>query len=80
MSQMNNVGILHSVAYFSRKHFPAECNYKIYDKELLAVIRSAEKWRPHLEFMSHRIQVLSDHRNLEYVMITKLLIRPHAGW
>jgi hypothetical protein len=32
--------ILHLVAYFSRKHFPVEINYEIYDKELLAIIHT----------------------------------------
>ena len=38
LSQEDN-GILHPVAYFSRRIVPAECNYEIYDKELLAIIR-----------------------------------------
>ena len=37
LSQEHN-GILHPVAYFSKRMVPAECNYKIYDKELLAII------------------------------------------
>jgi len=32
-------GILHPVAFFSKKHSPAECNYEIYDKELMAIVR-----------------------------------------
>ena len=31
-------GKRHPVAYFSRKMTPAEQNYKIYDKELLAIV------------------------------------------
>ena len=30
--------ILHPVAYFSKRMVSAECNYEIYDKELLAII------------------------------------------
>ena len=37
LSQEDNE-ILHPVAYFSRRMVPAECNYEIYDKELLAII------------------------------------------
>ncbi|KAH0604494.1 uncharacterized protein H6S33_006871, partial [Morchella sextelata] len=37
LSQRDDEGILHPVAFFSKKHCPAECNYEIYDKELLAV-------------------------------------------
>ena len=43
LSQPDNNSILHPVAYFSRRMSPAECNYEIYDKELLAIIRCFEK-------------------------------------
>ena len=38
LSQKDDDEILHPVAYFSKQMVPAECNYKIYDKELLAII------------------------------------------
>jgi hypothetical protein len=38
LSQYNDDNILHPMAYFSKKHSPAECNYEIYDKELMAII------------------------------------------
>ncbi|KAH0604937.1 uncharacterized protein H6S33_004919 [Morchella sextelata] len=44
LSQSNDNGILQPVAYFSKKHSPAKCNYEIYDKELLVIIRSFEDW------------------------------------
>ena len=37
MSQNGEDGELHSVAFFSKNLNPAECNYEIYDKELLAI-------------------------------------------
>lgn len=48
LSQPDEEDVLHPVAYFSKKHSPAECNYEIYDKELLAIVRTFEEWRPHL--------------------------------
>jgi len=38
LSQPDENGILHPVAFFSKKHSLAECNYEIYDKELLAIV------------------------------------------
>ena len=36
------------VAFFSKSMAPAEMGYEIYDKEMLAVIRCLEEWRPQL--------------------------------
>ncbi|RAL60712.1 hypothetical protein DID88_009818 [Monilinia fructigena] len=49
LSQYDSDGLLRPVAYFSAKHSAAECNYEIYDKELLAIIKSMEEWRPELQ-------------------------------
>ena len=73
MSQYDTDGTLHPVAFFSKKHSPVECNYEIYDKELMAIIRCFEEWHAELELSPHLIRVLSDYKNLEYFMSTKLL-------
>jgi hypothetical protein len=41
LSQMHD-DVLRSVAYFFKKMNSAECNYMIYDKELLVIIKSFE--------------------------------------
>src|SRR5947209_14246966 len=46
----------------------------------MAIVRCFEEWRAELEFSPHPIQVLSDHKNLEYFMSTKLLSRRQARW
>ena len=73
LSQYDDDGVLHPVAFFSKKHSATECNYEIYDKELLAIIRCFEEWRPELEGTPSPVKVITDHRNLEYFMTTKLL-------
>lgn len=80
VSQYDDNGVLHPVAFFSKKHSTTECNYEIYDKELLAIIRCFEEWRPELEGTPSPIKVITDHRNLEYFMTTKLLNRRQARW
>jgi hypothetical protein len=75
LSQYNDEGILHPVIFFSEKYTPIESNYKIYNKELMAIIRAFEEWRPEREGTLYPIQVLSDYKNLEYFMSTKLLNR-----
>ena len=39
LMQYNWNGILHPYAFFLKKNDPAECNYKIYDKELLVIVK-----------------------------------------
>ena len=39
---------LHPVAFMSEKMSPAECNYGIDDKELLAIVVALEKWHIYL--------------------------------
>ena len=80
LSQHNNNGILHPVTFFSTKHSPAECNYEIYDKELMAIVQAIEHWRAELQSVENPIQVLSDHKNLEYFMTSKLLNRRQDRW
>ena len=41
-SQLGEDGLLYPVTFFSKNLNPAECNYEIYDKELLAIIRYFE--------------------------------------
>ena len=82
LSQKDDSDVLRPVAYFSKKMSPQECNYEIYDKELLAIVRAFEEWRPELATTDPKevVQVLSDHRSLEYFMTTKELNRRQARW
>ena len=34
----------HPIAYFSKKYLPAERNYALHDKELLAIFKACMKW------------------------------------
>lgn len=80
LSQPDHDGILRPVAFFSKKLTPTECNYDIYDKELMAIVRSFEEWRAELEGASDPVEVISDHKNLQYFMTTKRLSRRQARW
>ncbi len=43
LSQYDENEILHSVAYFLKKHNSVECNYEIYNKELMIIVYAFEK-------------------------------------
>ena len=78
--QMSEDDLLHLVAYFLRRMAPAECNYKIYNKELLAIICCFEEWRPELEGTSLPVKVLTNHKGLKYFMTTKKLTLQQVKW
>jgi len=80
LSQRNKEGRLHPVALHSRKFQPAEINYEIHDKELLAIVDAFKHWRRYCEGATHQVQVFSDHHNLEYFTTTKVLNRQQARW
>lgn len=82
LSQRNKEGVIRPVAFMSKKMSPAECNYEIYDKELLAIIRAFEEWRPECAGtpVEDPVKILTDHRNLEHFMTSKQLNRRQARW
>ena len=80
LSQQHSDTEWYPVAYFSKTMAPAECNYEIHDKEMLAIIRSLEQWRPELEGTHSQFQIYTDHKALEYFMTTKQLTGRQARW
>ena len=73
LSQYDKNGILHLIAYFFKKHNSAECNYEIYDKELMTIVHTFKEWCSELEGSTYPINVITDHKNLEYFMFIKQL-------
>src|SRR3954466_11990406 len=53
------------VAFLSKALNLTECNYEIYDKELLAIITAFDKWRQYL-ISAKELEVFTDHQNLTY--------------
>lgn len=80
LSQNGEDGLLHPIAFDSRKLLPAELNYEIHDKELLAIVWAFKRWRSMLLSTSEPIQVLTDHQALVYFMTNKQLTRRQVRW
>lgn len=78
--QYGDDGNLYPIAYLSAKHTAQECNYDIYDKELLAVIKALEEWRPELEGSRNTFEIVTDHKNLQTFGTTKQLTPRHMRW
>ncbi len=78
--QQGNPVKLHPCAFFSRKLSPAEKNYDIGNRELLAIKLALEEWRHWLEGAQEPFIVLTDHKNLEYLREAKRLNPRQARW
>jgi hypothetical protein len=75
LSQYDDKNVLRLVVYFSKKYNSIECNYEIYDKELMIIVRCFEKWKSKLKRIAFLISVIFDYKNLKYFTSTKQLSR-----
>ena len=72
--------LIHPVAFLSRRFTPAERNYDVGNRELLAVHAALEEWRHWLEGAQHPILIWTDHKNLVYIRNAKRLGPRQARW
>jgi len=79
LSQYDDEGLLRPCAYFSRKNSPAECNYEIHDKELLAIICCLKAWESELIGVK-KFRIITDHRNLQYFTSLRRLSERQMRW
>jgi len=68
------------VAFISKSLNATEQNYKIHDKEMLAVIRCLEAWRHYLERAKLEFEIWTNHKNLQYFMTSQKLNCRQARW
>ena len=68
------------VAFFSHSLQGAEKNYDTHDKELLAIFEAFKNWQHFLEGSAKVINMVTDHKNLEYFMSSKKLSHCQARW
>ena len=66
------------ISYVSKTFSPAERNYEIYDRELLAIIQALEEWHHYIQGSPHTTTILSDHKNLTYYREAQKLNRRQA--
>src|SRR5258707_13677262 len=71
---------IHLVAFFSHSLQGAEKNYDTHNKELLAVFKAFKNWRHFLEGSAEVIDMVTDHKNLEYFTSSKKLLWQQARW
>jgi len=79
-SQTDENGVSYPIAFYSRKLTKAEQNYEIYDKEMLGIIEALREWRAYLVGAKHPVEIVTDHKNLEYFTTTRKLNSRQARW
>jgi hypothetical protein len=71
---------LHLIAFYSRKIIPAEQNYDIHDKKMLAIVQSMVKWHSWVHGAKHQVLVYSNHESLKYFERPRLLCGRQVRW
>ena len=80
LEQEDALGRSHPVAYFSKSLQPAERNYEIHNKELLAIVLSLKHFRHYLQGNKHQTNIFSDHANLQYFTMKQNIMRRQSCW
>ena len=74
LSIVNEENEVYLVAFHSCTFTVVELNYNTYDKKLLAIFEAFKIWQHYLEGLVHFIDIVTDHKSLEYFSTTKMLI------
>ncbi len=72
LSQRQN-RVWHPVAFMSKSLSMTERNYKIYDKELLAIMLTLSEWQHYLIGTTKDVEIWMDHQNLQYFRLPQKL-------
>ena len=73
LSIQTNSSEIHPIAFHSHTFSSPKLNYDTHDKELLAIFKAFCVWKHYPEGSGTPIDVVTDHKNLEYFSTTKVL-------
>ena len=80
LSIVNEDNEVHLVAFHSHTFTVVELNYNTYNKKLLTIFEAFKIWWHYLEGLAYPINIVIDHKNLEYFSTTKVLTQRQAQW
>ncbi len=80
LSQYDDEEVLHSIVFYSKNIFFAECNYEIYDKKLSIIIQAFKHWWFKLKLTDISIKMFINHQALISLMKDKELSRHQMRW
>jgi len=79
-SIVNEDNEVHPVAFHSCTFTVAELNYDTHDKKLLTIFEVFKIWQHYLEGPVYPINIVTDHKNLEYFSTIKVLTQRQVWW
>ena len=71
---------IHPITFHSHTFSGAELNYDVHNKELLVIFEAFKMWCHYLKGLGNPINVVTDHKNLEYFSTTKVLMHHQVCW
>jgi hypothetical protein len=80
LSQVESNREIHLVTYLSQTFSDTELNYDTHDKKLMEIYKALKAWWHYLEGTEVLIDVVTDHKHLEYFCTTRILSRRQAQW
>ena len=80
LSQQDEDGKWKPIAYRSKTMKPAECNYDVHDKELLAIVQALKERMRYLKGSGQHFRVVRDHQNLIRFTTTKEFTGRQIRW
>ena len=69
---------IHPITYLFWTFSDTKLNYDTHDKELMAIYKAFKGWKYYLEGANVQIDIVTDHKNLEYCCTTQILSRRQA--
>ena len=79
LSIMTPNGDLHPIAFHSQTFSVLELNYNVHDKDLLVIFEAFKPWQHYPEGSGLPVDVVTNHWNLQYFSMTKILTCQHIG-
>ena len=78
--QYDDEKIFHFEIFFDKNIMSIKCNYEIYDKELLIIIRCLKHWCFELKFIDISMKIFNDYKTLKIFITSKNFIRHQTRW
>ena len=75
LSTVNEENKVHPVVFHFHTFTVVKLNYNTYNKELLAIFETFKIWQHYLKDLAYLINIVIDHKNLEYFSTIKVLIQ-----